>query len=73
VKFGAFVDVLAEHGFVLHRHGSGSPAIYRVVIDGSVRLATVAAHRMGDEIAPGAFASMIRQTGLPKRAFRNLR
>jgi predicted RNA binding protein YcfA (HicA-like mRNA interferase family) len=73
VKFGAFVDVLTAHGFVLHRHGSGSHAIYRGVVDESVRLVTVAAHRMGDEIAPGTLAAMIRQSGLPKQTFRNRR
>jgi predicted RNA binding protein YcfA (HicA-like mRNA interferase family) len=73
VKFGAFIDVLAAHGSVLHRHGSGSHAIYRGVVERSVRLVTIAAHRMGDEIAPGTFASMIRQTGLPKHVFRNRR
>jgi predicted RNA binding protein YcfA (HicA-like mRNA interferase family) len=45
VKFSAFVEVLAAHGFSLHRQGSGSHAIYRGVVSGEVRLVVVAAHR----------------------------
>jgi predicted RNA binding protein YcfA (HicA-like mRNA interferase family) len=70
VKFGAFLNIISEQGFVLHRRGSGSHAIYRAVIDGQVRLVTVAAHKMSDEIAPGTLAAMIRQSGLPKAIFK---
>jgi len=60
VKFSAFVQVLAAHGFSLHRQGAGSHAIYRGVVSGEVRLVVVAAHRLSDEIKPGTLASMIR-------------
>jgi predicted RNA binding protein YcfA (HicA-like mRNA interferase family) len=41
VKFSAFVQVLAAHGFSLHRQGAGSHAIYRGVVSGEVRLVVV--------------------------------
>lgn len=71
MKFGAVIEVLSENGFALHRQGSCSHAIYRAVIDGQVRLVTVAAHRLSDDVAPGTLAAMIRQSGLPKSAFRH--
>jgi len=70
VKFGRFLEIIKAEGFVFHRQGSGSHAIYRRELDGDVRLVTVAAHRMSDEIKPATLASMIRQTGLPKELFR---
>ncbi len=70
MKFRDFLRVIEEHGFVLHRQGSGSHAIYRAVISGEVRLITVAAHRLSDEIKPGTLAAMIRQSGLTKSLFR---
>ena len=70
MKFAAFIGALSANGFVLHRQGSGSHAIYRGAVGGEVRLVTVAAHRMGDDIKPGTLAAMIRQSGLPKSTFR---
>lgn len=52
------------------RQGKGSHAIYRGKTNGEVRLVTVAAHRMTDDIEPGTLGSMIRQSGLPKNLFR---
>jgi len=43
---------------------------YRGVVEGQVRLVTVAYHSIHDEIKPDTLASMIRQSGLPKRIFR---
>lgn len=70
MKFWTFVDILKAHGFVLHRQGATSHAIYRGVVDGKIQMVVVAAHRMSDEIKPGTLSTMIRQSGLPKRAFR---
>jgi predicted RNA binding protein YcfA (HicA-like mRNA interferase family) len=70
VTFAAFVRILETHGFRPHRHGKGSHAIYRGEVDGEVKLVTVAAHRASDDIKPGTLASMIRQSGLPKKLFR---
>lgn len=70
VTFEEFIRILKANRFILHRQGKGPPAIYRGAVDGQIRLVTVAAHRMSDDIKPGALAAMIRQSGLPKRLFR---
>ncbi|ATQ67346.1 addiction module toxin, HicA family [Methylosinus trichosporium OB3b] len=53
MTFDAFVRILESNGFRLHRQGKGSHAIYRGEANGEVRLVTVAAHRMSDDIKPG--------------------
>ncbi len=70
MKFRDFLRVIEDNGFVFHRQGAGSHAIYRAIVDGEVRLVTLAIHRPSDEIKPGTLAAMIRQTGLPKSKFR---
>ncbi|MBX9730270.1 MAG: type II toxin-antitoxin system HicA family toxin [Sphingomonas sp.] len=55
---------------MLHRHDGGSHRQYRGEIGGKVRLVTVAAHRLSDDIKPGTLDSMIRQSGLSKALFR---
>lgn len=70
MKFSRFIEIIRANGFELHRQGSGSHAIYRGVVGGDVKLVTVAAHRMSDEIKPGTLAAMVRQSGLPKGIFR---
>lgn len=68
--FQQFLDVIDKHGFTLHRQGATSHKRYRAVINGQVRYVDVAAHRMSDDIKPKTLASMIRQSGLPKREFK---
>lgn len=70
MKFSRFIEIIRANGFDLHRHGSGSHAIYRAEINNEVKYVTVAAHRMSDEIKPGTLSTMIRQSGLPKNLFR---
>jgi predicted RNA binding protein YcfA (HicA-like mRNA interferase family) len=70
VTFGRFVEILRAHGFVLHRQSATSHAIYRGEVDGKVQQVVVAAHRMSDDVKPGTLASMIRQSGLPRKLFR---
>jgi predicted RNA binding protein YcfA (HicA-like mRNA interferase family) len=69
VKFRHFIEIIEAHGFVLARQES-SHRRYRGVIDGRVQLVTVAYHQISDEILPKTLASMIRQSGLPKKLFR---
>ncbi|HMK89138.1 MAG TPA: type II toxin-antitoxin system HicA family toxin [Methylocystis sp.] len=69
MNFASFVAILEANGFQLHREAKGSHRQYRGVVGGDVRLRTVAGHRMSDDIKPGTLASMIRQSGLPKKAF----
>jgi hypothetical protein len=42
------------------------------LVGGEVRLVVVAPHRMSDDIKSGTLASMIRQSGLPKKLFRSI-
>jgi predicted RNA binding protein YcfA (HicA-like mRNA interferase family) len=69
--FADFIGILERHGFVLHRHDGGSHRLYRAVIDGTVKIVTVAPHRMNDPIKAGTLSAMIRQSGLPKGIFRD--
>jgi predicted RNA binding protein YcfA (HicA-like mRNA interferase family) len=69
MKFRDFIRILEAHGFVLDRQ-RGSHRTYKGLVDGRVRVAIVACHRESDDIKPGTLSSMIRQSGLPKRTFR---
>lgn len=69
-SFREFIDILEQHGFVLHRQASSSHRIYRGTVNGEVRLVTVAPHSLGAEVLPDTLNSMIRQSGLPKKLFR---
>lgn len=70
-SFDRFIAIIEAHGFSLHRHDGGSHRHYRGTVNGEVRLVTVAAHRLSDDIKPGTLNAMIRQSGLPKALFRN--
>jgi predicted RNA binding protein YcfA (HicA-like mRNA interferase family) len=65
-----FIAIIEAHGFELHRHGKSSHRRYIGIVDGETRFVDVAYHNIGDEILPKTLASMIRQSGLPKRLFR---
>jgi predicted RNA binding protein YcfA (HicA-like mRNA interferase family) len=67
--FRRFIEIIEAHGFVLQRQ-EGSHRRYRGEHGGQVWLVTVAFHAIGDEIKPETLASMIRQSGLPKKLFR---
>ena len=69
MDFRAFVRILLDHGFELDRQ-RGSHRVYKGIVDGQVRLVVVAGHRDSDDVKPGTLASMIRQSGLPRRLFR---
>jgi predicted RNA binding protein YcfA (HicA-like mRNA interferase family) len=69
MKFRDFIRILEAHGFVLERQRS-SHRTYKGVVTGEVRIVIVACHRESDDIKRGTLSSMIRQSGLPKRTFR---
>ena len=69
MKFRGFIRILEAHGFALARQ-RGSHRTYQRVVDGNVRIVVIAYHRESDDIGRGLLASMIRQSGLPKRLFR---
>ena len=70
LTFGQFLEILLSNGFELHRKGATSHRRYRGIVSGRVQMVDLAAHNMNDEIRPGTLQSMIRQSGLPKSAFR---
>ena len=72
MKFRDFIRILEQHGFVLDRQ-RGSHRIYKGTVGGRTQVVTVACHREGDDILPKTLASMIRQSGLDRRAFRQPR
>lgn len=67
--FRKFLDIIAAHGFVLHRQGATSHRRYRGVHSGKVWFVDVTIHGLNIEIKPKTLASMIRQSGLPKKLF----
>jgi predicted RNA binding protein YcfA (HicA-like mRNA interferase family) len=68
LKVREVLRVLADQGFVLDRQ-SGSHRQFEALIDGRRRIVTVAG-RDSDDIHPKTLASIIRQSGLPRRAFK---
>lgn len=67
--FREFVAIIEEYNFLIH-HQNGSHRQYRGQYGGQVRFVTVAYHNINDEILPDTLASMIRQSGIPKKKFR---
>jgi predicted RNA binding protein YcfA (HicA-like mRNA interferase family) len=70
VNFRQVIALLEDNGFSLHRQGATSHRIYRAEINGEVKYVTIAVHRLADDVKPKTLASIIRQSGLPKSAFR---
>jgi len=56
VKFRDVVRIIEANGFVLSRHHRRH-----------VRYVTIACHSHGDDVKPKTLASIIRQSGLPKK------
>lgn len=69
MKYRDFVPILTEHGFACVRE-RGTHKQYQAVINGQTRLVTVDYGQPGEDIRPRNLASMIRQSGLPKKLFR---
>ena len=69
MNYSHFLDILLAHGFECKRQ-KGSHRIYEGFIAGRRQVVTVAYHRIGDEILPKNFKSMIRQSGLDPKLFR---
>lgn len=67
--FREFIAIIESCHFKIDRQ-DGSHRQYIGVVSGQTRLVTVAYHNINDNILPDTLASMIRQSGLPKRIFR---
>ena len=69
-QFRQVVEILLANGFEEIRQGATSHRRLRGEVDGQVALVTVAYHRLSDEPTANTLQSIIRQSRLPKRAFR---
>jgi len=69
VKYRDFVPILVANGFELDRE-KATHKQYKGVVNGQIHLVTVDCSQMGEDISPRNLASMIRQSGLPKKLFR---
>lgn len=67
--FGEFIAILESARFDLVRT-EATHRRYAGTVGKETRNVTVAFHNINDEIKPNTLASMIRQSGLPKRLFR---
>lgn len=69
MKYRDIVRLLRDHGFELLRQ-DGSHRQYEGQVGGRRRLVTVAFHSANDDVAPKTLGSIIRQSSLPRAAFR---
>lgn len=70
MKFRDVIQIIEANGFILSRHHGTSHRQYRGKIAEQVRYVTIACHSLGDDVKPKTLASIIRQSGLPKKLFR---
>ena len=73
LSFSDVIEILSAAGFVTLRQGASSHVRYRGVVKGEVRFVDVAGHAASDSVNPNTLASIIRQSGLPKKLFREYR
>lgn len=69
MKYRDVIRVLTNHGFRPVRQ-KGSHRQYEGLVDGRRHMVTIACHSENDDVLPNVLASIIRQSGLPKRLFR---
>ena len=70
MKFRDFIPILEANGFEFDRQGASTHRQYKGVVDGKTMLVTVDYSQLGEDITKRNLASMIRQSGLPKKLFR---
>ncbi len=69
MKYRDFIAILAQHGFKEIRT-VGDHHQYEGFVGGQRRMVTAAYAHVGEDIMRRNLASMIRQSGLPKKKFR---
>ena len=69
MKYRQFVEIIESNGFVCVRI-KATHRQFKAIVDGLTRLVTVDYAQAGEDIIPKNLASMIRQSGLPKKLFR---
>jgi len=70
MNFRSFLRIIEHHGFQkIPAKNSGSHQKYFRIFKGKRWVVTVASTKLSGDIKPKTLASMIRQSGLPKKYF----
>jgi predicted RNA binding protein YcfA (HicA-like mRNA interferase family) len=69
LKFRDFIKIIEANGFAFARF-KDTHHFYRGIVDGRLETVNCDYNHLGDDIPPRNLASMIRQSKLPKRLFR---
>lgn len=69
MKYRRIVEILTEYNFECVRERATHKQ-YRGMVDGKVQLVTVDYGQLSEDVSPRNLASMIRQSGLPKKTFK---
>lgn len=69
MKYRDVERLLLDNGFELIRQ-QGSHRQFLGIVDGKKRLVSLAYHSRIEDIRRGTLASIVRQSGLPKRLFK---
>jgi predicted RNA binding protein YcfA (HicA-like mRNA interferase family) len=69
MKYRDIIRILLDHGFMLIRQ-KGSHRQYEGFVAGQRMRVTIACHNESEDVLANVLASIIRQSGLPKKLFR---
>ena len=64
------ITILEENGFCFERYGKGSHRVYQGYHSGKRWGVILAFGQPGEDVKPGTLSAIIRQSGLPRNAFR---
>ena len=70
MKYREVITILRENGFSFKRSGKGSHRIYESYHSNRAWSVVLSYRNEGDDVKAGTLGSIIRQSGLPKSAFR---
>ena len=71
MKYREVIEILEQHGFQFERQGRGSHRVYQRVSGNRRHVVILSFGRQGEDVKPGTLGSIIRQSGLPRVAFRS--
>ena len=70
VKFRQVIEILNEYNITFLRNGKGSHKIYEGTHSGRTWVVVLSYDQLGDDVPKGTLDSIKRQSGIPKRRFR---
>jgi predicted RNA binding protein YcfA (HicA-like mRNA interferase family) len=70
MKFRQVAQILESNGFERIRQ-KGSHQTYRGTVNGKTAIVVLAFSSAGEDVRAGTLASIIRQSGLPRKLFRS--